>query len=108
MKCRICGCTELSGCPGVCGWAEDELCTICDAFIDELADTISVFTALTAATEDPARFTQAVNLALREASARMRAEFVDHELMEVIYVSHAPILAVRRGRARVERPPNAP
>jgi hypothetical protein len=71
----------------VCGWAEDELCTICDAFIDELADTISVFTALTAATEDPARFTRAVNLALCEAFARMRAESQtqrDEPLIQVV------------------------
>jgi hypothetical protein len=71
----------------VCGWAEDELCTICDAFIDELADSISVFTALTAATEDPARFTQGFNLALREASARMRAESQtqrDEPLIQVV------------------------
>lgn len=75
MTCRICGCTEDAGCPGPggCSWAEPGLCTICDLFIDDLAAVIADFTALSASTEQDERFTRAVNLALSEASGRMRA-----------------------------------
>ncbi len=27
--CRICGCTDLNACPGLCYWVEDDLCSAC-------------------------------------------------------------------------------
>lgn len=29
-KCRVCGCTELTACPGGCSWIEQDLCSACD------------------------------------------------------------------------------
>jgi hypothetical protein len=31
VRCRVCGCTEIDACPGGCGWADGNLCTVCDA-----------------------------------------------------------------------------
>jgi len=28
--CKACGCTDRHGCPGGCGWAEEDLCTQCE------------------------------------------------------------------------------
>lgn len=28
-KCRVCGCTQLHGCPGGCYWIEEDLCSQC-------------------------------------------------------------------------------
>lgn len=28
-RCRVCGCGELSACPGGCVWAEPDLCSRC-------------------------------------------------------------------------------
>lgn len=30
IRCRVCGCTQIDACPGGCGWAYANLCTICD------------------------------------------------------------------------------
>lgn len=37
-RCRVCGCTQMDGCPGGCGWApgQGNLCTICAAAIEAL------------------------------------------------------------------------
>lgn len=39
-RCRICGCTDLEGCPDGCAWSDREhtLCSICHHMIDELKD----------------------------------------------------------------------
>lgn len=26
-KCKVCGCTELNGCPNGCYWVEEDLCS---------------------------------------------------------------------------------
>jgi hypothetical protein len=31
IRCRVCGCTQIDACPAGCGWADGNLCTICDA-----------------------------------------------------------------------------
>jgi len=40
--CRACGCTESLACPQGCGWAQPDLCSVCAAELDELADPIGV------------------------------------------------------------------
>jgi hypothetical protein len=46
---------------------------------------MAAFTMLTAATEDPVRWTKAVNGALREATKRLRAEsLADAPLIHVV------------------------
>lgn len=32
-KCRLCGCTDLHGCPEGCSWVEEDLCSSCDHFL---------------------------------------------------------------------------
>ncbi|QQE80905.1 hypothetical protein [Alicyclobacillus sp. SO9] len=29
-KCRVCGCTDLQGCPEGCWWVEEDLCSSCE------------------------------------------------------------------------------
>lgn len=29
QRCRVCGCSNLSACPGQCWWVEDDLCSSC-------------------------------------------------------------------------------
>jgi hypothetical protein len=39
MKCRICGCTYEHACNGGCSWVRNEdLCSVCDEFRDQLND----------------------------------------------------------------------
>lgn len=38
--CRICGCSWDRACPAGCGWAEDDLCTVCADFREDLAGYI--------------------------------------------------------------------
>lgn len=49
MKCRFCGCTQFDGCPGGCGWARPLVCTICQSFIDQLADFLEASRRVTKA-----------------------------------------------------------
>lgn len=39
MSCRICGCTHERSCASGCGWAEADLCTVCQV----IADAVLVF-----------------------------------------------------------------
>lgn len=39
-KCRICACTYERACPGGCGWAEANLCTVCAALREALEDFV--------------------------------------------------------------------
>jgi hypothetical protein len=34
QRCRSCGCSNLSGCPGGCWWVEDDLCSTCAVAVD--------------------------------------------------------------------------
>jgi hypothetical protein len=34
QRCRSCGCSNLSACPGGCWWVEDDLCSSCAAGVD--------------------------------------------------------------------------
>jgi len=36
--CRECGCSESLACPQGCGWAQPDLCTVCAAELEQLAD----------------------------------------------------------------------
>ena len=38
--CRECGCTESLACPQGCGWAQPDLCSVCAAELEALADPI--------------------------------------------------------------------
>lgn len=29
QSCRVCGCTDISACPGGCHWVNDDLCSKC-------------------------------------------------------------------------------
>jgi hypothetical protein len=42
MRCRFCGCTQEDGCPAGCGWAAENLCTVCADFLRELDGYIEV------------------------------------------------------------------
>lgn len=33
VRCRVCGCTEIDACSPPCSWAEDNLCSHCDAAV---------------------------------------------------------------------------
>jgi hypothetical protein len=35
-KCRVCGCTDISACPGGCYWVEDDLCSECVEVDEEI------------------------------------------------------------------------
>lgn len=39
--CRECGCSEALACPEGCGWAQPDLCTVCAAELEQLADPAS-------------------------------------------------------------------
>ncbi len=34
--CRVCGCTDLYGCPDGCWWVEPDLCSQCDGMDDPI------------------------------------------------------------------------
>jgi hypothetical protein len=34
--CRVCGCTDMRGCPEGCWWVEDDLCSVCAEKAKEL------------------------------------------------------------------------
>jgi hypothetical protein len=38
--CRECGCTDSLACPQGCGWAQPDLCSVCAAELEALADPI--------------------------------------------------------------------
>jgi hypothetical protein len=38
--CRECGCTDLLACPQGCSWAQPDLCSVCAAELDALADPV--------------------------------------------------------------------
>jgi hypothetical protein len=38
--CRECGCTDSLACPQGCGWAQPDLCSVCAAELDALADPV--------------------------------------------------------------------
>jgi hypothetical protein len=40
--CRECGCTDTLACPQGCGWAQPDLCSVCAAELEALADPIGV------------------------------------------------------------------
>jgi hypothetical protein len=48
-KCRICGCKQYDACPGGCGWADGDLCTVCLAFREALIAYIEEARAVSAA-----------------------------------------------------------
>jgi hypothetical protein len=37
VRCRVCGCTQIDGCPGGCDWIEADLCSVCDEAVTALA-----------------------------------------------------------------------
>jgi hypothetical protein len=83
--CRSCGCTVENGCALGCCWVEPDLCSVCDGSIDAFAFVIAEFTMATSATENNTRFTKAINVMLREASARLKAESLAEEpLIQVV------------------------
>ncbi len=40
--CRECGCSDSLACPQGCGWAQPDLCSVCAAEVDELADPLAI------------------------------------------------------------------
>lgn len=40
--CRECGCTDSFACPQGCGWAQPDLCSVCAAELETLADPAGV------------------------------------------------------------------
>jgi hypothetical protein len=43
--CRECGCSDSLACPQGCSWAQPDLCSVCAAELDELADPLGIPTA---------------------------------------------------------------
>lgn len=41
-KCRVCGCTDISACPGGCYWVEDDLCSECVEVDEEIEIEIEI------------------------------------------------------------------
>ena len=40
--CRECGCSDSLACPQGCGWAQPDLCSVCAAELDALADPLHI------------------------------------------------------------------
>jgi hypothetical protein len=40
--CRECGCTDSLACPQGCSWMQPDLCSVCAAELDELADPLAI------------------------------------------------------------------